>query len=43
MLPHPIAATLHDDNPWWRGERLFGLPGLRCWAFDAVLIGCSVA
>jgi predicted AAA+ superfamily ATPase len=39
ILPHPITATLHDDNPWWRGERLFGLPGLRRWAFDAVLSG----
>src|SRR5712691_10769387 len=39
MLPHPIAATLGDDNPWWRGERLFGLPSLRRWAFDAVLSG----
>jgi predicted AAA+ superfamily ATPase len=39
MLPHPIVATLHDDNPWWRSERLFGLPGLRRWAFDAVLTG----
>ena len=38
-LPHPITATLHDDNPWWRGERLFGLPSLRRWAFDAVLSG----
>src|SRR4029450_4652058 len=38
-LPHPIAATLQDDNPWWRGERLFGLPRLHRWAFDAVLSG----
>src|SRR4029434_2505772 len=38
-LLHPIAATLHDDNPWWRGERLFGLPSLRRWAFDAMLTG----
>src|SRR6266852_920569 len=38
-LPPAIQATLWDDNPWWRGERLFGLPGLRRWAFDAVLSG----
>ena len=39
VLPTPVTATLHDDNPWWRGERLFGLPSLRRWAFDAVLSG----
>jgi predicted AAA+ superfamily ATPase len=39
VLPPSVTATLHDDNPWWRGERLFGLPGLRRWAFDAVLSG----
>lgn len=38
-LPPPGIMTLQDDNPWWRGERLFGLPGLRRWAFDAVLSG----
>jgi hypothetical protein len=39
MLSSTITSTLHDDNLWWRGERLFGLPSLRCWAFDAVLSG----
>jgi predicted AAA+ superfamily ATPase len=39
VLPTPVTATLQDDNPWWRGERLFGLPSLRRWAFDAVLTG----
>jgi predicted AAA+ superfamily ATPase len=38
-LPHLLASTLYNDNPWWRGERLFGLPRLRRWAFDAVLSG----
>ena len=38
-VPPAIQATLQDDNPWWRGERLFGLPSLRRWAFDAVLSG----
>ena len=38
-VPPAIQAILQDDNPWWRGERLFGLPNLRRWAFDAVLSG----
>ena len=37
--PTPPHIHHHDDNPWWRGERLFGLPSLRRWAFDAVLTG----
>src|SRR5438876_9999063 len=38
LLPN-VEATLQDDNPWWHSERLFGLPSLRRWAFDAVLSG----
>jgi predicted AAA+ superfamily ATPase len=38
-LPSAIQATLQDDNPWWRGERLFGLPSLHRWAFQPVLRG----
>ena len=38
-VPPTIQATLQDDNPWWRGERLFGLPSLRRWAFQPVLHG----
>src|SRR5256885_3861938 len=38
-LSPPIIMTLWDDNPWWHSERLFGLPNLRRWAFDAVLSG----
>ena len=38
-FPPAIQATLLDDNPWWRGERLFGLPSLRRWAFQPVLNG----
>ena len=38
-IPPTIQATLQDDNPWWRGERLFGLPSLRRWAFQPVLHG----
>jgi predicted AAA+ superfamily ATPase len=39
VLPPAIQATLQDNNPWWRGERLFGLPKLRRWAFQPVLSG----
>jgi predicted AAA+ superfamily ATPase len=39
VLSPTIQATLQDDNPWWRGERLFGLPELRRWAFQPVLHG----
>jgi predicted AAA+ superfamily ATPase len=38
-IPPAIQATLQDDNPWWRGERLFGLPRLRRWAFQPVWHG----
>jgi predicted AAA+ superfamily ATPase len=34
-----MQATLQDNNPWWRGERLFGLPPLSRWAFQPVLSG----
>ena len=37
--PPTLQATLQDNNPWWRGERLFGLPSLRRWAFQPVLHG----
>ena len=30
---------LQDSNPWWRGERLFGLPSTRRWAFTPTLRG----
>jgi predicted AAA+ superfamily ATPase len=30
---------LRDANPWWRGERLFGVPPVRRWAFAPVLKG----
>lgn len=38
-LSPAIQAILQDSNPWWRGERVFGLPNLRRWAFQAVLNG----
>lgn len=30
---------LRDSNPWWRGERLFGLPPVKRWAFEPTLKG----
>ena len=38
-LSPAMQATLQDNNPWWRGERVFGLPRLRRWAFQPVLHG----
>lgn len=42
-LPGILAAgaerTLRDSNPWWRNERLFGLPPVRRWAFAPTLKG----
>lgn len=39
LLSAGLEATLRDDNVWWRGERVFGLPPMRRWAFDPVLRG----
>lgn len=39
LLSSGLEATLRDNNPWWRGERIYGLPPLRRWAFDTVLSG----
>jgi predicted AAA+ superfamily ATPase len=33
VLPRSFEPTMRDGNPWWRGERLFGLPPLRRWVF----------
>lgn len=43
-LPGVLVATgaervLRDSNPWWRGERLFGVPPVRRWAFAPTLKG----
>ena len=38
-LPVGLEATLRDDNPWWRGERMATLPPLHRWAFQPVLDG----
>jgi len=39
MLSQGLEATLRDNNPWWRGERIADLPPLRRWAFAPVLNG----
>ncbi len=37
LLSHGLEDTLRRDNVWWQGERLFGLPPIRRWAFPHVL------
>ena len=37
MLDDSLAAAVRDANPWWRGEREYGLPPMRRWAFGPVL------
>jgi predicted AAA+ superfamily ATPase len=39
LLTEGLERTLRDDNLWWRGERMFGLPTMRRWAFDRVVRG----
>ena len=39
LLSEGLEKTLRDDNLWWRGERMFGLPTMRRWAFDPVVTG----
>lgn len=39
LLTSGLEATIRDNNPWWRGERIFGLPELRRWAYEPVLFG----
>lgn len=34
-----LEETLRRGNPWWRGERLFGLPTMRRWPFPHVMHG----
>ncbi|MBI3371556.1 MAG: ATP-binding protein [Betaproteobacteria bacterium] len=34
-----LEAQLRNANPWWRGERLFGVPPIRRWAFEVLLRG----
>ena len=39
LLSAGLEATLREDNPWWRGERMGTLPPLRRWAFEPVMQG----
>ena len=39
LLTSGLEATLREDNPWWRGERVYGLPAMRRWAFESVFSG----
>ncbi len=39
LLADGAERVLRDSNPWWRGERLFGLPPVRRWAFGPTLKG----
>ena len=41
LLSEGMEATIRDDNPWWRGERIAGLPPMRRWAFGPVLNGLN--
>ncbi len=39
LLAGDTERVLRDSNPWWRGERLFGLPPVRRWAFAPTFKG----
>lgn len=39
LLSAGLEATLRDNNPWWQGERMFGVPPTQRWAFGSVLRG----
>ncbi len=39
LLTRGLETTLRDNNPWWRGERMFGVPETRRWSFDNVING----
>ena len=36
-LASGIEDVIRDMNPWWRGEKVFGLPPMRRWAFGPIL------
>ncbi len=41
LLSQGLEMTLRRGNPWWQGERVFGLPPIRRWAFPHVLSNIS--
>jgi hypothetical protein len=36
LLQGGLEETVRDMNPWWRGERLVGLPAMRRWVYHHV-------
>ncbi len=38
-LSRGLEQNLRNGNPWWSGDRLFGVPPIRRWAFEPVLTG----
>lgn len=41
LLTRGLEDMMHRNNIWWRGERVFGLPPIRRWAFPHVLSNIS--
>lgn len=39
LLADGLEATIRDDNPWWRQERMANVPRMRRWAFESALRG----
>jgi predicted AAA+ superfamily ATPase len=39
LLTAGAERNLRDANPWWRGERLFGVATIKRWAYEPVLKG----
>ncbi len=39
LLSQGLEATIRDDNPWWRGEPIAGVPPMRRWAFAPAMGG----
>ena len=39
LLASGAERILRDSNSWWRGERLFGVPPVRRWAFAPTIKG----
>ena len=39
LLASGAERVLRDSNPWWRGERLYGLPPIKRWAFAPTIKG----
>lgn len=39
MLADGVERRLRDSNPWWQGERQFGVPTIRRWAYEPMLRG----